>query len=98
MRYSLWLGVSDCDQRGLYGDCAYDGPVVRVGSLVGRAGQTSRLSPICSISNFTCYRALAGPISSSLACQPLVSDRQPGRIGFMRSSTTAIRLSADGTT
>src|SRR3954452_5526983 len=31
----LWLGISCCDQCGLYGYSAYDGPVVRVGS-VGR--------------------------------------------------------------
>ena len=31
----LWLGISCCDQCGLYGYSAYDGPVVRVGSVVG---------------------------------------------------------------
>ena len=37
--FGFGLVISCCDQCGLYGDSAYDGPVVRVGSVVRRAGQ-----------------------------------------------------------
>ena len=82
----LRLAVSGCDQRGLYGDCAHDGPVVRVGSVVGQ----SRLSRICSISKFTCCCIPTGPASLSLACHRLPTIRRLGPVGSTRSSMTAI--------
>ena len=87
----LRLDISCCDQRGLYGDSAYDGPVVRVGSMVGHGQLTSGLSRSCSISKFTCCRAPAGHLRplSGLACHHLPTAHRAVLAGCMRSSTMA---------
>ena len=79
----LRLDISCCDQRGLYGDSTYDGPVVRVGSMVGHGQLTSGLSRSCSVSNYMFSRSRRTPPAFIGPCLPSPADRPPCGPGWV---------------